>query len=89
MNEEITFEKAYERLETILEKMNSETVSLDQSLAFYEEADKLITTCQERLANAEQKIEILLKKRDGNLEMNADKEPETAPFTPPGQSALK
>jgi len=59
MKDEKTFEVAYERLEEILEKMNSEQVSLDVSLALYEEADKLIGTCQKKLQDAEQKIEIL------------------------------
>jgi len=87
--EKITFEDAYDRLETILEKMNAEAVSLDEALTLYEEADGLIATCQKKLLNAEQKIETLLKKRDGTLEMRADNTPETEPFTPARQSTLQ
>ncbi len=76
----MTFEEAYVRLEEILEKMNSEQVSLDDALTLYEEADQLILSCQKRLSNAEQKIEILLKNRD-NV-------PETKAFTPETQSTL-
>ncbi len=86
--EEVTFEQAYDRLEEILEKMNSEAVSLDEALALYEEADGLIATCQTKLISAEQKIETLLKKRDGSLEMRTESAPETAPFTPQRQSTL-
>ena len=43
------FEEAYRRLEEILEKMNSGKASLDDSLKLYEEADKLIVTCQKKL----------------------------------------
>lgn len=91
MNEEQTqtFEEAYERLEEILEKMNSEQVSLDDSLALYEEADTLIAACQKRLNGAEQKIEILLKNREGNLVLNEDASPQTDPFVPEEQSTLK
>ncbi|MCH9609508.1 MAG: Exodeoxyribonuclease 7 small subunit [Chlamydiales bacterium] len=62
------FEKAFSRLEEILEKMNSGNVPLDESLKLYEEADKLITSCSGRLAEAEEKIETLVKKRNGELE---------------------
>jgi len=77
-----TFEEAYERLEAILEKMNGEQVSLDKSLTLYEEADALITSCQKRLAEAEAKIETLLKNREGNLILNEEGSPETASFAP-------
>ena len=85
----MTFEEAYERLEQILEKMNSEAVSLDDSLALYEEADELIGSCQKRLSEAEQKIEVLLKNREGNLSLDKTGAPETEPFTPEPQSSLK
>jgi len=84
-----TFEEAYDRLEEILEKMNSDQVSLDDALTLYEEADALISTCQKRLNEAEQKIEILLKKSDGTLALDENQSPQTEPFTPPTQSALK
>ncbi len=87
--EKVTFEEAYDRLEVILEKMNAEAVSLDEALTLYEEADGLIATCQKKLLTAEQKIETLLKKRDGSLEMRPDNMPETATFTPPRQSTLQ
>lgn len=61
------FEEAYLRLEEILQAMNSGKVALDDSLKLYEEADKLITTCQKKLTEAEKKIEILVKSRSGEL----------------------
>lgn len=61
------FEEAYLRLEEILQAMNSGKVALDDSLKLYEEADKLITTCQKKLTEAEKKIEILVKGRSGEL----------------------
>ncbi len=78
--QEVDFEAAFARLEIILEKMNSGSVSLDESLKLYEEADKLIVQCHGRLSSAEQKIEILMKKRDGELALNANGEPMTEPF---------
>ena len=40
--ESIPFESAFARLEEILEKMNSGTISLEESLKFYEEAGELL-----------------------------------------------
>ncbi len=68
MNDQnFTFEKAYERLEKILETLNSGDVSLDISLKLYEEADQLIRLCQSKLVGAEQKIQMLIKNRNGSL----------------------
>ena len=79
--EPIEFEVAFERLEEILEAMNEGTVSLDESLKLYEEADKLIVTCHKRLTGAEQKIELLIKKRNGELELDEDATPKREEFS--------
>lgn len=77
-----TFEAAYERLEEILEKMNTDQVSLDSALALYEEADGLIGDCQKRLNEAEQKIEILIKNREGNVKVDEKGGVQTEAFAP-------
>lgn len=81
MNEkEISFEAAFLRLEEILEKMNSGSISLDESLKLYEEADRLIMTCQKRLTEAERKIETLVKNRNGEVLLGSDQKPLTQDF---------
>lgn len=65
--QEHNFETSFKRLEEILEKMNGGNVSLDDSLKLYEEADQLITTCSKKLESAESKIEMLMKKRSGEV----------------------
>lgn len=77
---ELSFEEAFARLEQILEKMNSGALSLDESLKFYEEADKLIIACNKRLNDAERKIEVLIKNRNGELMLGADQRPLTQDF---------
>ena len=62
---ELSFEQAYERLEKILEKLNTGNAPLEESLKLYEEADTLIQCCNKRLNAAEKKIEQLIKNRDG------------------------
>ena len=79
--EEISFENAFTRLEEILEKLNSSSVPLDESLKLYEEADKLITYCATKLSAAEKKVEILIKQRNGELLVGNDKVPMSEPFT--------
>ena len=80
-DENFSFEEAYGRLETILEKMNSGKLSLDASLKLYEEADSLISACSSRLNQAEQKIEKLIKNREAQLVLDASGKPQTEPFS--------
>ncbi|MBS0634353.1 MAG: exodeoxyribonuclease VII small subunit [Verrucomicrobia bacterium] len=77
---ETTFEKAFERLEHILEGLNKGQTTLEESLSLYEEADKLILSCNKKLADAEKKIEILTKNRAGELQLGADNKPQTQPM---------
>lgn len=80
---ELTYEAAFARLEEILEKMNSGSCPLDESLKLYEEADTLITTCGKRLNDAERKIEVLIKNRNGELALGGDQRPLTQDFSLP------
>jgi exodeoxyribonuclease VII small subunit len=74
------FEEAYSRLEEILEKMNSGKASLDDSLKLYEEADKLIVTCQKTLSEAEKKIEMMIKSRNGEVVLDEAGNPTVQAF---------
>ncbi len=80
----LSFEQAFERLEEILQKMNEGKASLDSSLELFEEADKLIKECSSKLTSAEKKIEILIKQRNGSVEIENDK-PKLENFSPDNQ----
>ncbi len=69
------FEKAFARLEEILEQMSSSQTPLDKSIALYEEANALVIASHQKLTAAEQKIEMLIKTRDGQLTLGADQRP--------------
>ena len=84
---EQTFESAFARLEEILERMNSGTISLDESLKLYEEADMLIVMCSKRLSDAERKIEILIKNRSGELTIGTDQKPLVQDFNIPSSGS--
>jgi exodeoxyribonuclease VII small subunit len=88
IEQNVTFETAYARLEEILEKMNSGKVSLEDSLKLYEEADRLINWCSKRLTESEKKIEILIKNREGEVLFDEQGNPQTQPFASATQAPL-
>ncbi|NQZ01538.1 MAG: exodeoxyribonuclease VII small subunit [Bdellovibrionales bacterium] len=55
------FEKKLDRLEEIVDKMESGDLSLDQSLKMFEEGVKLSRECHSQLDEAEQKVQLLLE----------------------------
>lgn len=79
--EPLNFEKAFSRLEEILEKMNGGSLALEDSLHLYEEADKLIQFCSGKLSQAEAKIETLVKNREGDLLLSEGGTPITQPLS--------
>jgi exodeoxyribonuclease VII small subunit len=62
---EPNFEGAMKRLEAIVEQMESGKLPLEDLIVRYEEGMNLVKICQERLANAEQKIEIIARSGAG------------------------
>lgn len=65
--EEPKFEKALERLEKIVEELESGNIPLEEALKKYEEGVRLSRTCSEKLSQAEKKIQILTKSLDGSF----------------------
>lgn len=61
----LSFEDALKQLETIVETMESGDVPLADLLAKFEEGNKLLKICETRLKDAEMKIELLKKQKDG------------------------
>ena len=61
-----SFEDALTRLETIVESMESGEIPLADLLSKYEEGNKLLQICEARLKDAELKIELLKKQKDGS-----------------------
>ena len=55
----LTFEDALERLETILESMESGNTPLAELIDRFEEGSTLLKTCQKKLKEAELRIERL------------------------------
>src|SRR5437764_10620882 len=81
---EINFETAMDRLEKIVEQMESGQLALEDLIVRYEEGMNLVKVCQERLASAEQKIEMITRNNAGkavvkDFEPTPDSRSETQP----------
>lgn len=60
----LNFENALAELETIVQKMESGDLTLEESLQAFEQGIKLTKECQKALKSAEQKVNKLLSKDD-------------------------
>lgn len=65
----LPFEEALKKLEAIVEAMESEDLPLETLLAKYEEGTRLAKICQEKLSEAEVKIQQLEKNAAGEVKL--------------------
>jgi len=65
----LPFEEALKKLEGVVGSMESDELPLETLLAKYEEGTKLVKICQEKLAEAELKIQQLEKNAAGELKL--------------------
>ena len=61
------FEDAMQRLEQIVESLEGGELSLEDSLKAFEEGMKLAKFCSGKLEEAEKKVSLLVKEKDGEL----------------------
>jgi exodeoxyribonuclease VII small subunit len=73
------FEKALARLEEVVKRLESAEPSLDEAMKLFEEGVKLSSECRKQLEEAEERVEILLKKADGKIS--------AVPFEPEDESS--
>jgi len=65
------FETALEELEKVVERLESGELSLEDSLAAFEEGVRLVKYCNQKLTEVEKKIELLVKDKEGKLQLRA------------------
>ena len=63
--ESLDFEKAYQELESIVERMERGEQDLENSLSDFERGVSLMKHCHSKLKDAEQKVDVLIKDNDG------------------------
>ncbi len=68
---DLTFEQAFEELETIVSQLEAANLSLEESVTLYERGQKLALLCGDLLDNAELRIQQL------------DDDGTVSPFEPP------
>jgi len=65
------FESALEELEQVVEQLESGELSLEDSLSAFEKGIGLVRFCNHKLSEVEKKIEMLVKDREGKLQLKA------------------
>jgi exodeoxyribonuclease VII small subunit len=74
-----TFETSLEELERIVRDLEQGELTLEKSLELFEQGVKLSRECQDRLTQAERRIEILMRDNQGRAAVR--------PFAPEGDSS--
>jgi exodeoxyribonuclease VII small subunit len=73
------FEKAFQELEAIVQRLESEELPLDEALQLFEKGIRLSRFCNQKLEEIEKKIELILADSKG--------QPVTEPFEPEEEDA--
>lgn len=60
------FETSLKKLEEIVQKLEKGSLSLDDSIKVFEEGVKHAAFCAKKLDEAERKVEVLIKQRNGS-----------------------
>jgi len=68
--EKLPFDEALRRLEGIVTQLESGNLSLEDSILAFEEGMRLNKLCAGKLAEAEKKIEVLVKNASGEWSWN-------------------
>ncbi len=63
--DKMSFEQALAALEDVVERLERGDVPLDQSITLYERGEKLRAACQQRLDQAQARIESIVTGTDG------------------------
>lgn len=67
--EEMKFEDALKMLEDIVEKLESGSLELEESIQLFEQGVKLSLYCQQQLKQAEGRVQRLVKNLNGEFEL--------------------
>lgn len=62
-----SFEESLKRLEKIVEQLEHGELPLEESIKLFEEGTRLSAECKDYLEQAEGKVQVLIKQRDGSM----------------------
>ncbi len=83
------FESLYKRLEDTVAKMEQGNLTLEESIALYEDGMKLAQACQEQLQKAEQRITRLQEAFSGSAGGVREDIPDCEPEPAPDEAAIE
>lgn len=75
MKDRPAFEEDLKKLQKIVEELASGKITLGESLKKYEEGVKIAQSCSQVLADAQRRVELLMKK-DGKLSLGKFDDPD-------------
>ena len=67
--EKLDFESAMEKLNSIVDKLESGDLTLDDSIKAFEEGIELSKFCRKKLEAAESRVKKLIEKTDGDFDL--------------------
>ena len=76
--EDMTFKEASVELEQIVRALEAGDLELEDSLERYARGVELLKSLRERLANAEQKVQVLMDASDADVKADSTAAPATA-----------
>ena len=65
----MTFEAALERLEAIVQKLESGEVDLEESIRIYEQGVKIKAFCERKLNEAQERVDKIVLSPDGSVKI--------------------
>jgi exodeoxyribonuclease VII small subunit len=68
------FESALTELEQVVDRLESGELSLEEALAAFEKGVGLVKYCNQKLNEVEKKVEILIKDKEGKLQLQSFEE---------------
>lgn len=76
--DEMSFKEASIELEQIVRSLEAGDLELEESLSRYTRGVELLKSLRERLANAEQKVQVLMDASDADVKADSTAAPATA-----------
>lgn len=74
--QKLNFEEAMEKLEKIVEDLESGNLSLEESVKSFEEGIELSRLCKKKLESAENRVKIIVEKAGGEFDLELFEESE-------------
>lgn len=74
MVEKLTFEEAMQKIEEVVSKLENGGATLDETVELYKQGTELSVLCNKMIDEAEQKIKVLAKTKNGLEEKDFDNE---------------